>query len=69
MKLWNSDWPTALAPMQDVTGLPFMKIIAGYGAPDLLFTEFLESTSIPPLTTKFLDQLLRIHPPGLFLHK
>lgn len=40
MKLWNSDWPTALAPMQDVTGLPFMKIIAGYGAPDLFFTEF-----------------------------
>jgi tRNA-dihydrouridine synthase len=32
--------PTALAPMQDVTGLPFMKIIARRGAPDLFFTEF-----------------------------
>ena len=26
--------------MQDVTGLPFMRIIANYGAPDLFFTEF-----------------------------
>ncbi len=40
MKLWNSDWPSALAPMQDVTGLPFMRIISNYGAPDLFFTEF-----------------------------
>ena len=32
--------PTALAPMQDVTGLPFMKIITRRGAPDLFFTEF-----------------------------
>ena len=32
-------FPTALAPMQDVTGLPFMSLIAEYGAPDL-FTEY-----------------------------
>ncbi len=31
---------TALAPMQDVTDLAFMHVIAGYGAPDLFFTEF-----------------------------
>ncbi len=31
---------TALAPMQDVTDLPFMRVIAHYGAPDFLFTEF-----------------------------
>ena len=31
---------TALAPMQDVTDLPFMRVIAHYGAPDLFFTEF-----------------------------
>jgi tRNA-dihydrouridine synthase B len=31
---------TALAPMQDVTGLPFMSLIAEYGAPDLFFTEY-----------------------------
>ncbi len=31
---------TALAPMQDVTDLAFMKVIAHYGAPDFFFTEF-----------------------------
>ena len=31
---------TALAPMQDVTGLAFMRVIAKRGAPDLFFTEF-----------------------------
>jgi tRNA-dihydrouridine synthase B len=33
-------FPTALAPMQDVTGLTFMSLIAEYGAPDLFFTEY-----------------------------
>ena len=33
-------FPTALAPMQDVTGLPFMNLIAGFGPPDLFFTEY-----------------------------
>lgn len=32
---------TALAPMQDVTDLAFMRVISHYGAPDLFFTEFL----------------------------
>jgi nifR3 family TIM-barrel protein len=31
---------TALAPMQDVTNLWFMKVIAQYGAPDYFFTEY-----------------------------
>ena len=31
---------TALAPMQDVTDLPFMHVMAHYGAPDYFFTEF-----------------------------
>jgi tRNA-dihydrouridine synthase B len=31
---------TALAPMQDVTDLAFMRVVAGYGAPDYFFTEF-----------------------------
>jgi len=35
------NWPTALAPMQDVTGLPFMKVIARRGSPDFFFTEFI----------------------------
>ena len=32
---------TALAPMQDVTDLAFMRVVAHYGAPDYFFTEFL----------------------------
>ncbi len=31
---------TALAPMQDVTNLSFMRVVAHYGAPDYFFTEF-----------------------------
>ncbi len=31
---------TALAPMQDVTNLWFMKVIADYGSPDYFFTEY-----------------------------
>ncbi len=40
---------TALAPMQDVTDLAFMRVIAHYGAPDYFFTEFfrVHATSQP----------------------
>jgi tRNA-dihydrouridine synthase B len=31
---------TALAPMQDVTNISFMQVIAHYGAPDYFFTEY-----------------------------
>lgn len=31
---------TALAPMQDVTTLPFMSVIASTGSPDFFFTEY-----------------------------
>lgn len=31
---------TALAPMQDVTDLAFMQVVAHYGPPDYFFTEF-----------------------------
>ena len=30
----------ALAPMQDVTDLPFWRLLAGYGGPDVYFTEY-----------------------------
>jgi tRNA-dihydrouridine synthase len=30
----------ALAPMQDVTDLPFLKLLAGYGGAELYFTEY-----------------------------
>lgn len=33
-------WPTALAPMQDVTNLPYMKVVAERGSPDYFFTEY-----------------------------
>jgi tRNA-dihydrouridine synthase len=32
--------PTALAPMQDVTTLPFMRVVARRGGPDWFFTEY-----------------------------
>ena len=39
--LLRSDAPIlALAPMQDVTDLPFMRLISGYGNADLYFTEY-----------------------------
>ncbi len=34
----------ALAPMQDVTDWAFWKLIAGYGGPDIYFTEFFRVT-------------------------
>jgi len=37
---------TALAPMQDVTDLAFMGVVAHYGAPDYFFTEFLRVHSM-----------------------
>ena len=36
----STGFPSALAPMQDVTGLRFMNLISGYGPPDLFFTEY-----------------------------
>ena len=36
----DTGFPSALAPMQDVTGLPFMSLISDYGPPDLFFTEY-----------------------------
>jgi tRNA-dihydrouridine synthase B len=32
--------PSALAPMQDVTSLPYMQVVASYGPPDYFFTEY-----------------------------
>jgi tRNA-dihydrouridine synthase B len=36
----NVEVLTALAPMQDVTDVCFMKVIANYGCPDYFFTEY-----------------------------
>lgn len=38
--LRNHEPILALAPMQDVTDLPFMRVISGYGNADVYFTEY-----------------------------
>jgi tRNA-dihydrouridine synthase B len=35
----------ALAPMQDVTDLPFWRLLAGYGGPDVYWTEYFRITA------------------------
>lgn len=45
---------TALAPMQDVTNLWFMKIIADYGSPDYFFTEYFRVRDDSRLNRKIL---------------
>ncbi len=51
--------PTALAPMQDVTTLPFMRIIGRYGAPDYLFTEYFRVHAHSRLEPHIVDSILR----------
>ena len=45
---------TALAPMQDVTNLWFMKVIAHYGSPDYFFTEYFRVHDTSRLNCKIL---------------
>lgn len=45
---------TALAPMQDVTNLWFMKVIAHYGSPDYFFTEYFRVNDTSRLNCKIL---------------
>lgn len=49
---------TALAPMQDVTTLPFMRLLGKYGAPDLLFTEYFRVHGHSNLETHIVDSIL-----------
>lgn len=48
---------TSLAPMQDVTDLPFMRTIAHYGAPDYFFTEFFRVHAHSRLDRKILASI------------
>ncbi len=48
---------TALAPMQDVTNLWFMKIIAHYGSPDYFFTEYFRVYETSRLSPKILASI------------
>ena len=69
---------TALAPMQDVTDLPFWRLIAQYGGPDLYVTEYfrvregsrleksiLKSITQNPTGKPALAQLIGNHIPSL----
>jgi len=49
---------TALAPMQDVTTLPFMRLLGKYGAPDLLFTEYFRVHAHSRLESHIVDSIL-----------
>jgi len=48
---------TALAPMQDVTNLWFMKILARYGSPDYFFTEYFRVRDDSRLNRKILTSI------------
>jgi len=49
---------TALAPMQDVTTLPFMRLLGRYGAPDFLFTEYFRVHAHSRLEQPIVDSIL-----------
>jgi len=48
---------SALAPMQDVTNLPFMQLLGRYGPPDLLFTEFFRVHGHSALDQPMIDSI------------
>ena len=50
---------TALAPMQDVTNLPFMQLLGKYGPPDLLFTEFFRVHGHSALDRPMIDSICK----------
>lgn len=50
---------TALAPMQDVTDLPFMQVMGKYGAPDYFFTEFLRVHATSRLESHIVDSIVQ----------
>ena len=50
--------PTALAPMQDVTDLPFMQLLGRHGPPDYFFTEYFRVHSHSTPERHILDSIL-----------
>ena len=54
----NQPW-TALAPMQDITNLPFMQLLGKYGPPDLLFTEFFRVHGHSALDQPMIDSICK----------
>lgn len=50
---------TALAPMQDVTTLPFMSVISSFGPPDYFFTEYFRVHDHSNLEPFILDSITK----------
>ncbi len=48
----------ALAPMQDITDLPFMRLMNEYGGPDLWYTEYFRVHSTSSLDRKILASIV-----------
>ena len=48
----------ALAPMQDVTDLPFWKLMAGYGGADVYYTEYFRVHSTSNLEKGILPSIV-----------
>ncbi|WP_088240943.1 tRNA dihydrouridine synthase [Calothrix rhizosoleniae] len=48
---------TALAPMQDVTNLWFMKVVSDYGSPDYFFTEYFRVNNTSRLNRRILASI------------
>ena len=58
LNLLAADEPIlALAPMQDVTDLPFMRLISGYGDADVYFTEYFRVLPDSRLDPKILSSI------------
>jgi tRNA-dihydrouridine synthase len=49
----------ALAPMQDVTDLPFWNLMSGYGGPDVYFTEYFRVHSTSNLEKWILESITK----------
>lgn len=59
----SNSWPQstpwlALAPMQDVTDLPFWRILSAYGGPDLYFTEYFRVHAVSRLDKDILRSVV-----------
>src|SRR6476620_4910736 len=55
----NDEPILALAPMQDVTDLPFMRLISGYGNADVYFTEYFRVLSDSRLDPQILASITK----------
>jgi tRNA-dihydrouridine synthase B len=57
--LQGAEPPLALAPMQDVTHLPFWRIMARYGGVDLFFTEYMRVHSVSKPERWIVESILK----------